>query len=211
MKNLSVADIAGLERRYRARLINSLSGFKSANLVGTISGHQSHNLSIVSSVVHFGANPPLIGFVMRPVTVTRDTYNNIMETGEFTLNHVGRGFFKEAHQTSARYPEETSEFSAVGLTPEFSQAMKAPYVAESQVKMGVQFKQKISIELNGTILILGEIVELIFPGNCLQNDGFLDIEQAGTVAVSGLDSYHVTQKLARLSYAKPDRDLEELA
>jgi len=34
-------------------------------------------------------------------------------------------------------------------------------------------------------------------------DGFLDIEKAGTITSAGLDSYHTTQVLKRLEYAKP--------
>ena len=37
----------------------------------------------------------------------------------------------------------------------------------------------------------------------LDEDGYLDIEAAGTVAVSGLDGYHRATRLARLPYAKP--------
>ena len=44
----------------------------------------------------------------------------------------------------------------------------------------------------------------------IENDGFIDLEKAGSVTVSGLDSYHVTKKLARLSYAKSDKFPQEL-
>lgn len=203
-------DFKQMERRYRARLINSLSGFKSVNLVGTTSEDGHHNLSIVSSVVHLGANPALMGFIMRPVTVTRDTYHNIMANGSYTFNHITDQFFKAAHQTSARYPETVSEFEEVGLTPQFSEGMQAPYVLESPVKIGMAFRQKIDIELNGTILIIGEIVELLLPKECLAEDGYLDIARAGSITASGLDGYHTTNKLARLSYAKPGLKLREI-
>jgi hypothetical protein len=36
-------------------------------------------------------------------------------------------------------------------------------------------------------------------------DGFVDLEKAGTLTCSGLDSYHKTARIARLSYAKPDQ------
>ncbi|RYY06600.1 MAG: flavin oxidoreductase, partial [Sphingobacteriaceae bacterium] len=39
---------------------------------------------------------------------------------------------------------------------------------------------------------------------------FVDLEAAGSVTTSGLDCYHTTKKLARLSYAKPDKFPEEL-
>ncbi|MFT6737257.1 MAG: flavin reductase (DIM6/NTAB) family NADH-FMN oxidoreductase RutF, partial [Kangiellaceae bacterium] len=65
--------ILDLPQRTRANFINSLSGFKSANLIGTQSIEGVNNLSMVSSVFHVGANPPLIGMLIRPHTVKRDT------------------------------------------------------------------------------------------------------------------------------------------
>ena len=65
--------------------INSLSGYKSANLVGTADHQGRHNLAIVSSVVHLGAQPPLVGMIMRPDVVERHTLANIRETGWYTL------------------------------------------------------------------------------------------------------------------------------
>lgn len=210
MKKIDAREFPTLEKRYRTRLINSLSGFKSVNLVGTVNRQGQTNCAIVSSVVHLGANPALMGFIMRPVSVTRDTYDNILETGYYTFNHLTEEIFPQAHQTSARYAADVSEFEAVGLTPQFTSNFPAPYVAESPVKIGLQFREKIDIQINGTILMIGEIREIHFPPDCLQEDGYLDIEKAGSITVSGLDAYHGTRKLARLSYAKVDKTLTEL-
>lgn len=205
---LSASDIEGMERFYRANLINSLSGFKSANLVGTISREGETNLAIFSQVIHVGADPPLMGILVRPDSVGRHTLRNLLDTGTFTLNHVHQDFYREAHQTSARY--DTSEFGACGFTPGFTDALPAPYVAEAQVKTGLQFEQRLDIALNGTILIIGRILEVIMPQDCLSEDGYLDIERAGTVAASALDGYHTTQRLARLAYAKPGLPVREI-
>jgi flavin reductase (DIM6/NTAB) family NADH-FMN oxidoreductase RutF len=97
-----------LEKPYRTNFVNSLSGFKSANLIGTISKEGKTNLAIFSSVIHVGANPPLMGFLMRPVSVERHTYNNIKETNYFTINRINKEIFKKAHQTSAKYDKDIS-------------------------------------------------------------------------------------------------------
>lgn len=54
-------------------------------------------------------------------------------------------------------------------------------------------------------MIIGKINHISLPDNCLSEDGFIDIEKAGTITCSGLDSYHTTKRLSRLSYAKPDK------
>jgi len=210
MKHFSSKDLPTLDKRFRTMLINSLSGFKSVNLVGTTNEEGIHNLSVISSVVHLGANPALMGFVMRPITVTRDTYLNIMENGVYTLNHLNGDIYQQAHQASARYASYTSEFDAVGLTPAFKDAFKAPYVKESTIQIGLIFKEKIDIQLNGTVFIIGEIQEIYVPEDCIHADGYIDIQKAGTIACSGLDAYHTGNKLKRLSYAKTDRPVKAM-
>lgn len=208
MKNFSKSDIHNLEQRYRARLINSIGGFKSVNMVGTVDKKGNTNLSIVSSVFHLGANPALMGFIMRPIIVTRDTFLNIKETGFYTFNSITEEIYKQAHQTSARYPAEVSEFEAVNLEAVFKKNFPAPFVAASPVQIGLEFKEQIDIKLNGTIMMIGEIQEIFIPEDCLSQDGFIDIEKAGNITCSGLDAYHTTQKIARLSYAKPNEKVK---
>jgi flavin reductase (DIM6/NTAB) family NADH-FMN oxidoreductase RutF len=199
-----------LEQRYRAHLINSLSGFKSANLLGTVDSHGQENLSIVSSVFHLGANPPLLGMIIRPHSVPRHSLENILETGFYTLNHVHQDIVNQSHQTSARYEKNQSEFKEVGLTAEYLSEFKAPFVKESKVKMGLKLVSDQCIELNQTHLVIGELIALHCPEEHIQPDGFLDIAASKTVAISGLDSYHSTNKIDRLSYAKPDSNPQSL-
>jgi len=195
-------DFASMDKRYRVHFINSLSGFKSANLIGTIDRQSTTNLSIVSSVVHLGADPALVGFINRPHSVERNTLDNIYNTGVYTINHVSSDIFEQAHHTSARYPADISEFDQSGLSEIYTD-LKAPYVKQSVVKMGLEFREKIDIELNGTVMVIGEIIEVIMNEKVLLEDGKINLEIAKTVAVSGLDEYHIAQSLGRLEYAKP--------
>lgn len=210
MADLTITDIdmAAMERFYRSNLINSLSGFKSVNLVGTIHPQGMTNLAVFSQVFHLGAKPVLMGMIVRPDSVPRHTLANLLETGSFTLNHLRADFYRQAHQTSANYAG--SEFEACGFTPWFSEKIAAPYVREASVKIGLVFRERIDLAINGTVLIIGEVVEVRVPADCLLPDGYLDIEKAGTLTSSGLDGYHTTTRLSRLTYAKPDREPREM-
>lgn len=201
---INYADLLAMEPRKRAQLINSLGGFKSVCLIGSIDNLGNTNLAIFSSIVHIGANPPLIGFVVRPDIVERHTLSNILDSSCYTINHLNKNNYKQAHQTSARYPKIISEFDTVNLTREYKNNFIAPFVKESSIQFAVDFKERINLSVNNTILVIGEIIQLYFPGDCLCEDGYIDIEKAGTISCSGLDSYHSTQRLERLSYAKPD-------
>ena len=109
--------LAALPQRHRARLVNSLSGYKSANLVGTVDADGMPACCIVSSVVHLGSNPALLGVVFRPPGDDSHNYHHLADRGVFTLSHVTEAIHEAAHQTSARYAAGVSEFDAVGLTP----------------------------------------------------------------------------------------------
>ena len=203
MMHYTNGQIAQMEKLKRTAFVNSLSGFKSLNLIGTKSNSGQTNLTIFNSVCHIGANPPLMGFISRPNSVERHTLENILETNYYSINHVNQNIFKKAHQTSARYARHQSEFDETGLTPIYKNNFSAPFVEESSIQIGLELKELLPIKSNDTLLIIGEILDVYFPDDVLQEDGVLDIEKAGTVVGSSLDGYHTTQLINRLKYAKP--------
>lgn len=203
-------DLENLEKMFRTTFINSLGGFKSVVLVGTCNSQGQENLAIFNSFFHIGANPALCGIIVRPSEVPRHTLNNILERKHYTVNHIKEDFLKNAHQTSARYHQDESEFEAAKLTPEYKNNIQAPFVKESKIKFACELQQKIDLEINGTTLLIGKIIYVSVPNDAVMADGFIDLEKAGSITVSGLDSYHTTKKIARLSYAKKDKWPEKL-
>jgi flavin reductase (DIM6/NTAB) family NADH-FMN oxidoreductase RutF len=203
MQTLHRADFDAMERRYRATFFNTLSGYKSISLVGTMGDHP--NLAIFNSVFHVGANPASLGLVFRPDTVERHTLNNILQTGRYTINHITPAFFRQAHQTSAKYPAQVSEFEACGLSPVFREGNPAPYVGESPVQIGMAFEERLEIKLNGTILILGTITDVSLDTTFVECDGFVRLEDLGTITSLGLDAYFTTTGLGRLPYAQVEK------
>lgn len=198
------ADLQQLDTRYRAAFANSLTGFKAANLVGTADSAGKHNLAIMSSAVHLGSHPFLIGLVLRPSEAGQHTLANILELGSYTLNHVHESFYEAAHQTAARYPREISEFEAVGLTAETMEGFHAPFIAESRIRLGLELREHHPLAINGTHLLIGEVVLVSVPEVSVAESGRVDLAASGTVTISGLDSYHRVQHLGTLPYAKPD-------
>jgi flavin reductase (DIM6/NTAB) family NADH-FMN oxidoreductase RutF len=201
---LNAHGIAAMPRRRRAALINSLTGFKSANLVGTADTEGNTNLAIMSSAVHLGSHPPLIALVIRPGGEERHSLSNILTTGCFTLNHVTEPMIAAAHQTAARYDRDTSEFDAAGFTPEWREGLSAPLVAEATVKLGLQLREHQELKINRTHFVIGEITFAQYPEEALMEDGALNLARCGSVALTGLDTYHAATPVRRMAYAKPD-------
>lgn len=195
-------EIELMDKDFRRNLINGLSGFKGANLIGTVDKDGEENLAIFNSVVHIGADPALMGFIMRPRTVPRNTYQNICETRFFTINSVHQSFIEKAHQTSAKYPATLSEFEEVGIESYFLDDFPAPFVKESAIKVGLEFVEELPIKANGTMLMVGAVVELDLDETVVDELGYVNLDRADGVALNGLNTYYSTEKLKRLSYAR---------
>ena len=198
-----------LNKIYRLNLINSITGYKPANLIGTKSKNGVTNLAIFSSVIHLGSNPALIGIVTRPNTVPRHTYKNIIDTKYFTINHISKENIKKAHYTSAKFKDDESEFEKCSLEEMYIDNFYAPFVKESKVKIGLKLVEEITINSNNTILIVGRVTKIKTRNELIEEDGSLKFEELDTVCISGLDSYYSTKKIAKYPYAKRNELLKK--
>ena len=191
-----------MDRFTRTHFINTLSGFKSVSLIGTINKVGQANLAIFSNLVHIGADPALIGFVNRPREAAPHTLANIQATEFYSVNHVHQDIYEKAHQTSAKYPEYISEFEAVGLTPLFRPGISAPFVEESKVQYVLKLEEVIPIKLNGTFLVVGSLQQAFIHEEIMDEDGYLSIEKANSLCSLGINGYYETKLLGKLPYAK---------
>ncbi|EDP95231.1 flavin reductase family protein [Kordia algicida OT-1] len=203
MATITRNDIDAMEKLYRINLINSCSGYKSANLIGTQSKEGLTNVAVFSSVTHLGSNPPLLGFITRPAVVPRDTYENIRETGMYTINHIHHKIVQDAHHTSAKYPKEVSEFDQTNLHTEYHGDFEAPFVKDCHVQIGMRYLNEYKIEENDTILVVGKIEHIYINDAILEKDGFINLAKAETATINGLDAYAIPKQHARYPYQRP--------
>lgn len=202
--HLTSEKISQTEKITRLNMINSVSGIKPANLIGTVSGQNISNLAIFSSVIHLGSNPALLGFILRPQgEQSGHTFENILETGYYTINQINTSISAQAHYTSAKFEKNESEFDKCGLTEEYLHDFRAPYVKESLLKIGMKYLERIPIEVNGTSLIIGEIQHLIVPNKAVNEEGLIDYNVLNAVGIVGLNAYYKVEKVADYPYARP--------
>jgi flavin reductase (DIM6/NTAB) family NADH-FMN oxidoreductase RutF len=207
---LNLDDILQLEKFYRRSLLNQISGIRSANLIGTRSIAGVSNLAIFNSATHIGATPPYMGFLFRPLTVERHTYENIKTNNYFTVNQVTEAIHQQAHQTSAKFAAEVSEFSGCGLTDVYIDAFPVPFVEESPVKIGLSFEEEHRIKANNTVLLIGKVEKIIFPDEAVDEAGNIDLELLNTVGVGGLDTYYRCEKIGRYAYARVGQEVKQI-
>lgn len=204
MKNISKDDISKMEKVRRLNLINSCTGYKSANLIATKSINGTENVAIFSSITHLGSNPALLGFIVRPTTVPRDTYKNIKETGFFTVNHITSEIIADAHHTSANYDASISEFNKTNLETEYKPEINFPFVRNAPVQLLCKYLNEYYISENDTINIIASIENVFYNENLEHKDGWLQLDKANIVSINGLDGYCLPKLIDRFKYARVD-------
>lgn len=203
MEFFSKEDIKALSKITRLNLINSVTGYKSANLIGSVSKEGKHNVAIFSSVTHLGSDPAMLGFIVRPTTVPRDTYKNCKETGFFSVNAVTKSIIAQAHQTSANYDYGISEFEEVSLEPYLFENLAIPFVKESPIKLLCRYLNEYHIKENDTIHIIAAIEKIWIDDDLMQKDGFVSLEKGNIITINGLDAYCLPKTIDRFEYARP--------
>lgn len=200
-----ITDFEGMPQRYRAAFFNSLWGFRTPVLIGTKSNAGSENLAIFSNFFHLGAHPPLLGIVFRPDSADRHTLENLKETSVATCSFVKRVNAAYAHQTSARYPREISEFEACGFTPTYHESFGAPYVGESAIAFGIRLLELKHIEANDTQLAICSVEWVKINPEHINFDGTIRHDLAESTVNLGLESYGSASVSQQFAYAKPDK------
>ncbi|MBU2062444.1 MAG: flavin reductase [Bacteroidetes bacterium] len=202
MKEVTTADLSEMEKVKRLNLVNSCTGYKSANLIATQSLEGINNVAIFSSVTHLGSYPAMLGFIMRPTIVVRDTYKNIKETGYFTVNHVTADIIGDAHHTSANYNPEESEFDKTKLNIEFKNSISTPFVKDCPVQLYCKYINEYHIKENGTVHIIASIEKIFYNENLEHQDGWLQLDKADVISLNGLDGYCLPKLVNRYEYAR---------
>jgi flavin reductase (DIM6/NTAB) family NADH-FMN oxidoreductase RutF len=203
MAEFSRTDIDQMDYLYRINLINSCSGYKSANLIGTKSDCGTSNVAVFSSVTHLGSNPGLLGFFLRPTTVMRNTYHNLKTTGIYTINHIFEAILEDAHHTSAKYDESISEFDVTSLEEDYKDNFFAPFVKGSPIQLAMRYVEEYPIKANNTILVIGQIEKLYVPDTLLEKDGFINLAKGKVATINGLDGYAIPDLKIRQDYQRP--------
>ena len=62
-----------------------------------------------------------------------------------------------------------------------------------------------TLQCNQTVLVIGRVLDIYVMEGATGEDGQLDLEKMNLACISGLDTYHRAERIARYAYAKPDK------
>ena len=113
----------------------------------------------------------------------RDTLKNIRETGEFVLNLSGVALQDKVIPTARHTAFEVDEFEDAGIEERPSQVVKAPGIAGCYAWMECERVKE--YEEDKFVLILGRVLRLEADDRVLNADGFLDIDKAMPLMMTG--------------------------
>ena len=82
---------------------------------------------------------------------------------------------------------------------------EAPFVKSSKVKFACKYLNEYDIKENNTVLVVAAIQTLYVDENSIHEDGWIQLDKAGTVTINGLDGYAKTSLLNRFEYARPKK------
>ena len=144
----------------------------------TVSGDGVRNLAPFSFFTVASRNPPMLCISVGPRTSddqpTKDTLDNVEQTGEFVINIVSMPLADNMHESSKTHPPKVDEFEAAGLTPVPCEVVRAPRVEEAGVSMECTLDRM--LPLGSDHLIIGRMVRFHIRDELYQN-GRINLEK----------------------------------
>ncbi len=161
--------------------------------VSTLDENGIANLAPYSFFNAFSSNPPILVFSSnRRVSdnTTKDTLHNVRATKECVVNVVPYSIVRQMSLASVEFPSDVSEFDKTGLTPENSETIRAPRVAESPVNLECIVKDIIELGEHGGAghLIICEVT-MIAVAEDVMSDHRLDPHKLDLMGRLGRNYY----------------------
>ena len=69
--------------------------------------------------------------------------------------------------------------------------------------MGCTYVNEYHIKENDTLMLVGQVEHIFMEDEMLLEDGWVQLDKGGVVAINGLDGYALPKLLERYPYARP--------
>jgi flavin reductase (DIM6/NTAB) family NADH-FMN oxidoreductase RutF len=132
-------------------------------------------------------NPMILAFFpvrFKKEQEKKDSYTNIMETGEFVVNVATEAIMHPLNATSGKFDAGVNEFELAGLTPSASQLVRPPGVLESPIRMECRLENTVSFGdegAGGSDGIFGRVVHF-YADDSLIEDYRIDEQKVRPIA-----------------------------
>lgn len=183
-----------LSHRDRHQLVLGGVAPRPIAFVSTMDAEGNNNLSPFSFFNAFASKPPIVAIgpaVAAKTGRAKDTWLNLLETKECTVNAVTYDMVHMVNLTASDYPRGTDEFVKAGFTKRKSVEVTPPSVAESPYVMECRLMDHIELRRdiggNGNILLLEAVC--FHVAEEVLTDGRIDPLKIDLVARMGYSNY----------------------
>lgn len=205
MKAISKEAISQMDKIEKLNLINSSTGYKPTYFIATKSIEGNINIALFNNLTVLSHSPSLIGFIIHPSDAAPDSYQNIMETGYFTINHITADMITDTHTTlfvDDSDERDTLEDYKTFLEIEYKEEVNFPFVKRSPVQLYCKFVNEYIIKENKIIHIIASIEHIFFDQTLEHKEGWIQLDKGNMVSTNGIDSYFLSQLINRIPSEK---------
>lgn len=145
--------------------------------VSSVDANGVHNLAPFSYFTAVTDTPPTVLFCVGRRSTDgqrKDTYHNVVATGEFVVNFVSEAVAEAMVKTSVEAAAAVNEFERAGVTPLASEVVSVPRVAESPIQYECTLTQVVAVG-EGHIVI-GEVLRMHFDEQVFREGNYIDAE-----------------------------------
>lgn len=168
---------------------------RGADGVGNIAPH-SYFMTLADA-------PPVLGFVS---SGRKDTLRNIEAAGDYVINILGDDLVEAMNTTSANFPAGEDEFHWAGLTPEPSESIAAPRVAEAPVAFELRHREtrNYGTAESPSYLVVGDVVRIRIHDRVLDGHHVMPDQLRAVARMGGPATY--TRTTDRFDIDRPSWD-----
>ena len=137
----------------------------------------------------------------------RYSYDIIKETGSFVINLVSRDLTAAMDTCGVRSGRDMDKFQELHLTPQQSQHVEAPGIAECPVNLECRVSQVVPLGTHD--MFLAEVVGVSVDRQYMDEKGTFHLNDAGLVAYSHGTYFELGEKIGTFGYSvrkKPEKE-----
>ena len=134
----------------------------------------------------------------------RFSYDIIKETGEFVVNLVTKDLVFATDYCGVKSGKDVDKFAEMKLTPEASEKISAPGIAESPVN--IECKVISEQDLGSHVMFNAEVVNVRVDDKYMSETGKFELNETGLVAYSHGEYFQLGEKLGKFGYSVQKKD-----
>lgn len=160
------------------------------------------NIITVAWAGNVCSSPAMLSISVRK---ERYSYSAIKETGEFVVNLVNQDLVRAADWCGVKSGRDYDKFREMKLTPQDSQKISAPGIAESPVN--IECKVRHVLELGSHDMFVAEVVCVTVDNKYMDDHGRFDLGKADLITYSHGEYFSLGKKVGKFGYsvAKPEK------